>query len=181
MDNGHGWLGPEPVSTITSAAYILGGVALVVADQSAPTLCVAAVITLLGIFTGLFHADWSRATADLDHAGMIATLVMMAGLATGATWWLALLAAAVAAVGVAYVTEGYNHSLIGVLALLVTLGAASEAPMTAVFGLGYLGVGLGVWYVKEDSPQADIAHGLWHMLTAAGLTFLYAGIAGFFG
>lgn len=164
----------DPISTSTAPAYFVMGL-LLYRDLGTPESAVFALCLLaLTAGTAAMHYRWSEGTASADHAGMNATYLALLtyGLGGGA---LAMGVAALAgAVLVEFVLNHRNRVLMGVCVWgAIVAGLAGGTPSLTITGVLLMAVGMAFWLMRND-----IAHGLWHLLTAPGTALLYLGLAG---
>lgn len=158
----------EPFSALTAWFYPVAGAWIYLVANDGPALFTMLALALLGAGTWAYHTwpqkEWAR---DLDHAGMNAAFMAAATATVGAPWW------GVAGNGTAgalaeYIGDFQNYALMG--GLVVLMVAAGGYGGASLFGLSCMALGYVAW-----SFESDIAHGIWHLLTAVGTCFLYLG------
>ena len=146
-------------SIVTSFAYLVPAYILLPSEWPAS---IAFVILTVG--TLLFHATDND--YGLDGAGMLASVFVLVGLPYGAgeeaTFGLTGL----------LLRDFYNHKLVAILMVPVAgICLIHDAWPWLLGAVGLLVVGFLVW-----RREGDIAHGVWHLCTAAAMTLIVIGL-----
>lgn len=162
----------SPFSTWTALAYPLAAVPVLASGTGPAAGVVAAALIFLGLATFLFHWRTTELSWRLDHAAMLALFAVLATLAAGGPWTLALAAGVAAAVVPEYVLDTPYRPLLGAfvwISFAAPVGAGEDGTVGAA--LLALGTAYLVWHWEGDRP-----HGFWHVFTAVGIWFLYLGV-----
>lgn len=162
----------EPWSTWTAPAYLLAGaLGVAYAEGVAESWVFFGFTFLLMAGTGWMHWRWTPDTRDLDRSGMNATFAALAVWGVGGGPILMAVYGLLSA-GSEWVLEFENRPLVLAygsvpLAALIASGAYGDAfGAVACFAAGYT-----FWLLDTDLP-----HGIWHILTAAGMFTLFVGV-----
>jgi hypothetical protein len=146
-------------SIVTSFAYLVPAYILLPSEWPAS---IAFVILTVG--TLLFHATDND--YGLDAAGMLASVFVLVGLPYGAGE-----EAAFGLTGL-LLRDFYNHKLVAILMVPVAAICLIHDAWPWLLGaLALFGVGFLVW-----RRPGDIAHGVWHLCTAAAMTLVVIGL-----
>lgn len=188
----------EPVSAVTSLAYVVAALLVLAHARGARPRTVAGYAALVaGIGAGSFvqHGPdpaWSDLAHDLPLA---ATLCLVAadgvaalrGRARAWWWWAAPTAALVPAILLVPRPADAVQAVVAAGAVVVTLLRARATPTVrtrVLVAVGLLAVGAGVGTLsRAGGPLCDPTslwqgHGIWHVLSATALVVLAPVVAG---
>jgi len=171
-----------PRNTWSNAAYPLAGLVLYALWSEPQVAAFALCMLFLGIGSGVYHGFKTRASNQLDWAGMYAVFsaLLLHALAPGhqLVTLLTVPVAAATAWGYAYKLNG-----IGLNAQMgLFLGASMIPPLVhgqaplALAGFGLFLLAYGIWWLdKKHSRIVGLwGHAIWHVLTAAAIALIYA-------
>jgi len=172
----------EPVNTYSNLAYLAAGwvVYRVAASWTALVFCIAMAFLCFG--SALYHGMKTRWSARWDHGGMYA---VMAGLvfyvlAAGHAYETEIVLAGSVLSGVllAWLLDGYLLARMALLLALVTVGVMTRGDAALGWqSLGYFTGALAVWLVdKYTGILGRFGHGMWHVLTAVALVYMYLAV-----
>jgi hypothetical protein len=146
-------------SIVTAFAYLVPAYILLPSEWPAS---IAFVILVVG--TLLFHATDND--FGLDAAGMLASVFVLVGLPYGAGEEAAFVVTGL------LLRDFYNHKLVGTLVVPVAAICLIHDAWPWLLGaLALFAVGFIVW-----RRPGDIAHGVWHLCTAAAMTLVVIGL-----
>jgi len=163
----------QPISTFTALAYPLAAGTIYAVEPSTEALAFLVAMLVLGIGTFAFHSNWNTVSSSLDRASIHGVTALLAVLAVGAPGWVALATGTTAGGVLEYrlKLEPYYHA-VGIFIALALIGAFVSGPLWAGgAAFSFLGAGFVFWQRGDDW-----SHGLWHVLTATGLSFLFLGV-----
>lgn len=172
-----------PVNTWTNLAYPLAGAVILWHGTNGAHIVEAVMLALLGIGSGLYHGFKTHFSGMCDDVGMLLVFGGMALYAVSPSAASTPAAMAIAAGGLAvwrFANGERAKNMNGILGLFVGIiltAASLHAHIGgALLGLGILAVAyFGCW--KPDHartfPLPRWGHGVWHILTAVGITVLF--------
>jgi len=160
----------EPISTLTSAAYIAAGVAIALQDPASELLILS--MWCLGIFSGVFHADSSQHGTPAHRADEGAIYVVL-----GTFFWI---------------TWNSDLAVFGLVAIFISVAMLRlkdiDLFLVTPIAVGFILLGLFLrvgllWFTYvallavaamairtiKRRHQPDWLHGLWHLLSAGAL------------
>ncbi len=172
-----------PVNTWTNGAYLVAGAIVMWNTKNFAGAVEAASLILLGIGSALYHGFKTRFTGVCDDIGMYLVFSTMTVYAFAPTnRWTPI---AMVLVGVAFATwrvfsveaDVYQHALLGTFTGGVAMADALNGhPFKALVALGLMAFAyLICWRMdrRRTFPLPHWGHGLWHLLTAAGIALLF--------
>ena len=172
----------EPVNTYSNLAYLAAGwvVYRLAASWTALVFCVAMAFLCFG--SALYHGMKTRWSARWDHGGMYA---VMAGLAfyvvcAGHAYETEIVLAGSLLSGIllAWFLDGYLLARMALLLALITVGVMTRGDAALGWtSLAYFAGALAVWLVdKYTGILGRFGHGLWHVLTAVALAYIFLAV-----
>jgi len=165
----------EPVNAWSNLAYIIGGAVAFILSGTLSSVIFALSMTALGIGSFLYHAIPSRKSARLDHFGIYAVFSSLLLLALGAISLMAGLVSWAFAYKFSHRIETDLNATTGVVGILAFLAVGIST--MSLFGLGFIGVAFIVWHLDiRGWLLGRYGHGIWHILTAIGITLLFLAI-----
>lgn len=172
-----------PVNTWTNLAYLVAAWGVGHLGTSAAGV-EAALLTCLGVGSGLFHGFKTVFTDRLDNAGMYLTYggLLVYTLAPLSPW--TPLAMALVGIVLAWrlafipVPDDYESVIMGCFVGAVTIAVALHGhPLHALAGFALLGVAYAIWWMdmRRTFWLPRWGHGCWHVLTAIATYLLFVG------
>lgn len=161
-----GRLPEQPINTWTNLAYVFVG-------WLSGDPWFAGAMTLLGIWSALYHATSTSWAGWMDVTLIYVVFAFLTARAVVSPAWAALFAIVVGTVlGIAF-----HHTLevpVGLSFVVTLLACAPAAGWWTVVGAGLFGLGYFSWWLDHQHrfPQAA-GHGTWHVLTAIGFFCLH--------
>lgn len=195
----HSATGPwiEPVSTVTSLAYLVVGLAVLLAYRRAgrDRVVFGVVVALVGAGSVIQHGpapSWADLAHDLPLTGLLtlAAVDAVAGLAGRRMrqwWWLAPTVAMVPLILVEPVAADVVQAAVAAVAVLATLLRARAVPehrRRLLTALALLAVGSAIGTLARTGgplcfPGSPVqGHGAWHLLSAAAMWVLAPVVGG---
>lgn len=172
----------EPINTYSNLAYLVAGWVIyrIAGDGTALIFCVAMAFLCFG--SALYHGMKTRWSARWDHGGMYA---VMAGLtfyvlAAGHAYEteIVLVGIVLSGISLAWLLDGYLLARMALLLALISVGVMTGGDAALGWtGLGYFAGALVVWLVDKNTRILwRFGHGLWHVLTAVALGYMYLAV-----
>lgn len=181
----------EPVSTVTSLAFVVVGVAILICHRGTGALrnVFAACVIGVGLGSVIQHGpapQWADTAHDAPLAALLALVAADAVAdATGRPmrhwWWLAPTALATALTAIAPLASDALQVAIAVVGVGATVVRASRRPLLRarlLWAMALLGVGAIIGTLSRAGgplcvPESLLqGHGVWHVLAAAAMGVL---------
>jgi len=172
-----------PVNTFTNIAYMLAGAYVMWNNKAWGAAVECVMLVLLGIGSGVYHGFKTHFAGACDDAGMFLVFGAMTVYAYAPASEYTPFAMIVGGGSLAiwrFLSEEpatYLHVLLGVFIGGATMaGTLHGHPLQALGGLALLALGyFGCWQPDQARhfPLPRWGHGLWHILTAAGIAVLF--------
>jgi len=172
----------EPVNTYSNLAYIAAGWAVYRLAGDGTALVFFVAMAFLSFGSALYHGMKTRWSARWDHGGMYATMAGLAFyvLAAGHTYEteIVLVGSALSGLLLAWLLDGHLLARMALLLSMITVGVMTGGDAARGWqGLGFFAGALVVWLVdKETGLLGRFGHGLWHVLTAVALVYMYLAV-----
>jgi predicted membrane channel-forming protein YqfA (hemolysin III family) len=172
----------EPINTYTNLAYLAAGWVALRSVGGGPATVFFVAMAFLCFGSAIYHGVKTRWSARWDHGGMYA---VMGGLAfyvvvIGHPWeaWITLAGAALGGIALAWFLEGKVIARMALLLALISVGVFTSGNSTlGLYSLGLFVAAIIVWLTdKYTGVLGRVGHGLWHVLTAAGIAVMFAAI-----
>jgi hypothetical protein len=173
----------EPFNTFSNLAYFAAAIVVYRAFDTLPAGVLAASLTLLGVGSSMYHGTKAMWAARMDHAGMYAVFGSLAVYCVlpnhPAGPYVMLGAAAVFAIGFAFVMPGDLNARMGLLLILLSIrGYLLGRVFLSTLSLIVFAVAFAVWQLdKHTTILSRFGHAIWHVFTAAAIALMFAAVA----
>ena len=177
-----GQLPVEPINTYSNLAYLAAGWVTFRTIGGLPAGMLALAMAYLCVGSALYHGVKTIWAAALDHSGMYAVFAALAFYAMAPLHPWIIVPMAIGSVAAAYFLRyefaGKVEVRMGILLSLTFVAAIFRGhPWLGVGSMVLFGLAYAIWIMgKKRIFWGRWGHGLWHLLTAAAISMMFAGL-----